>query len=109
MPWKECSAVSCREEFVGLAKSELANVSELCVRFGISRKTGYKWLGRYKAAGVPGLLDRSRRPQSSPWRTGQTMEGRVLAIRVEHPAWGGRKIRRVLLNDGHPASVRFDQ
>ena len=101
MPWKECSAVSCREEFVGLAQCELANVSELCVRFGISRKTGYKWLGRYKDAGVSGLLDRSRRPQGSPGRTPEAVEGRVLAIRGEHPAWGGRKIRRVLLNGRH--------
>ena len=42
MPWKECSAVSCREEFVRLARAERAKMSELCRRFGVSRKTGYK-------------------------------------------------------------------
>ena len=101
MPWKECSAVSCREEFVGLAQAEWAKMSELCRRFGVSRKTGYKWLRRYASAGVSGLLDRSRRPRGSPGRTSEAMEGRVLAVRTEHPAWGGRKIRRVLLNAGH--------
>ena len=101
MPWKECSAVSCREEFVRLAQAEWAKMSELCQRFGVSRKTGYKWLGRYASGGVPGLLDRSRRPRGSPGRTSEAMEGRVLAVRAEHPAWGGRKIRRVLLNAGH--------
>jgi len=101
MPWKECSAVSCREEFVGLAQGERAQMSALCRRFGVSRKTGYKWVKRYASAGVSGLLDRSRRPRDSPGRTSETMEGRVLAVRIEHPAWGGRKIRRVLLNAGH--------
>ncbi len=101
MPWKECSAVSCREEFVRLAQTEAANVSELCRRFGVSRRTGYKWLGRFASTGRPGLSDRSRRPWSSPERTSEAMEVRVLAVRTEHPAWGGRKIRRVLLNAGH--------
>ncbi len=65
MPWKECSAVSCREEFVGLAQAEWAKMLELCRRFGVSRRTGYKWLRRYASAGVSGLLDRSRRPPRS--------------------------------------------
>ena len=101
MPWKECSAVSCREEFVGLAQAERVQMSALCRRFGVSRKTGYKWLRRHASAGVSGLLDRSRRPRGSPWRTSEAMEERVLTVRTEHPAWGGRKIRRVLLNAGH--------
>ena len=101
MPWKECSAVSERTEFVGLAQAESANVSELCRRFGISRKTGYKWLQRLAVGGPSGLADRSRRPLNSPGRTSEAMELWVLAVRAEHPAWGGRKIRRVLLNDEH--------
>ena len=107
MPWKECSSVSEREEFVELAAVESANISLLCRGFGISRKTGYKWLGRYESAGsnVPAgrvaLWDRTRRPQSSPARTCEAMEAAVLRVRVRHPAWGGRKIRRVLMNDGH--------
>ncbi len=47
MAWKEVSSMSQREEFVVLASVEGANVSELCRRFGVSRKTGYKWLSRY--------------------------------------------------------------
>ena len=42
MPWKVASAMSQREEFVALAQSEGVNMSELCLRSGISRKTGYK-------------------------------------------------------------------
>ncbi len=47
MPWKECSKVDERGEFVSLSKVEGANVSQLCERFGISRKTGHKWLRRF--------------------------------------------------------------
>ncbi len=101
MPWKECSSVSEREEFVKLVALDSSNVSLLCRRFEISRKTGYKWLGRYASSDRATLCDRSRRPHTSPVRTCATMEGLVLAVRHQHPAWGGRKIRRVLLNVGH--------
>ena len=93
--------MSCREEFVGLAQAERVQMSELCRRFGVSRKTGYKWLRRYASAGMSGLLDRSRRPHDSPGRISEAIERSVLVVRAEHPAWGGRKIRRVLLNAGH--------
>lgn len=97
MPWKETCAMSLRREFVKLAGLEGANVSELCRRFGISRKTGYKWIGRGRESDSTGLADRSRRPHSSPSRTEPTMEQAVLHLREKHPAWGGRKLRTVLL------------
>lgn len=82
-----------RVEFVRLARSPDANISELCRRFAISRKTGYKWLGREDCE------DRSRRPRSSPTRTDAALEAKVLAIRDKHPAWGARKIAHVLHRD----------
>lgn len=94
MPWKQVSIMEQREEFVALARTEAANISELCRRFGISRDTGYRWLGRENYA------DRSRRPHSSPLRTAPSMEDAVLAVRDNHPAWGARKIHRILLNQG---------
>ena len=93
MPWSEVTVRDQREEFVRLASHAEANVSELCRRFGISRKTGYKWLSRDE------LSDRSRRPHSSPARTPLALEAQVLAVRREHPAWGGRKIAHVLARD----------
>ncbi len=104
MPWKECSIVSQRKEFVKLALPEGANISELCRRFEISRKTAYKWLLRYRGRGVEDLADRSRRPRGSPGQTPQAMEQAVLQVRSDHPAWGGRKIRRVLRNHGHSSA-----
>ena len=84
-----------REEFVRLARQPEANVSELCRRFEISRKTGYKWLGR------DGFEDRSRRPLHSPTRTDAALEAQVLDVRERHPAWGARKIAHVLKRDRH--------
>ena len=101
MPWMECDQMCLRREFVGLASVEGANVSALCRRFGISRKTGYKWLGRYRSEGCSGLSERSRRPAQMRSATPALIEQQVLAVRAAHRAWGGRKIRRVLLNGGH--------
>jgi transposase InsO family protein len=75
-------------------------ISELCRRFGISRKTGYKWINRFVTEGYPGLADRSRKPKISPTRTSRTLEKAVLQVRQRHQAWGGRKIRRHLQNQG---------
>ncbi len=60
MPWKEVTTMSLRTEFIHLAELDKANIRQLCKRFGISRKTGYKWLKRYQEGGESGLLDRSR-------------------------------------------------
>lgn len=93
MPWKEATKVSLRHEFVTLARQPEANVSALCRRFGISRKTGYKWLRRFEAEGVAGLEDRSRRPDHSPNRTPSHVEEAVCSVRRAHPAGSGYKIR----------------
>jgi transposase len=99
MAWKEVSTVSLRLEFVKLVLAN-GNISKLCREFGISRKTGYKWLRRYQENGAEGLQDRSRRPHTSPNRTPAEMERRVLALRDKQPAWGDRKISRILQNEG---------
>ena len=82
MAWKDVSAMSQRLEFVVLASAERANVSELCRRFGVSRKTGYKWLSRYATQGRAGLVDQSRRPKVSAGQIGGEPEERVLALRL---------------------------
>ena len=94
MGWKRVTIMSQRIEFVTLAMREGAAFSELCSRFGISRKTGYKFVKRYRAEGVQGLEDCSRRPKNSPNVTAAWMERMILALRDERPAWGGRKLKR---------------
>jgi len=100
MPFRETSVVEEREEFCRLAQMPGAKVRELCRRFGVSPDRGYVWLGRYVRAGREGLEDRSRRPLTSPARSASETEAQVLAVREAQPAWGGRKIRRVLQNEG---------
>jgi transposase InsO family protein len=101
MPWRESSVMELREEFVRLALVPGANVSELCLRFGIDRSNGHKWLKRYEREGRAGLVDRSRRPRRSPLRTNDAMEAEVLRIRAKsNNAWGGRKIAKAMERNG---------
>lgn len=100
MPWQARDAMSLKREFVELARQEGANRRQLCLRFGISPKTGYKWLQRFAADGIAGLEDESRRPHVSPGRTSEPIESAVLAVRDAHPTWGGRKISRRLADLG---------
>lgn len=88
--------MSLREEFLALAEQPGANFSLLCQRFGISRKTGYKWRERYQEKGAAGLGDLSRRPKNSPRLSLPDIEGKVLAIRDEHTDWGARKIKKCI-------------
>jgi len=92
--------MSEKKEFVSLALREEANISRLCRYFQVSRKTGYKWLNRYRREGEGGLGDRSRRPRSSPGATPPLLEAAVLEMRQAHPAWGGRKIQARLQAQG---------
>lgn len=100
MPWQPRDLMDTKREFVALALQEGANRRELCRRFGISAKTGYALLARYASEGEAGLVARSRRPAHRPGQTPTAMEQAVLAVRREHPAWGGRKIARILRDRG---------
>lgn len=92
--------MSLRREFVMLARQEGANIRELCRRYGIQPWIGYKWLNRYAVEGDAGLADRSRRPQHSPSKTPATVEAEIVALRGQHPCWGGRKLQRRLREIG---------
>ncbi len=94
--------MSVRAELVMLADQEGANKRALFRRFGISAPTGYKWLARGRSAEQEDFADRSRRPHSSPNRTPPALEAKVVALRRQHPVWGGRKIARRLRDLGEP-------
>src|SRR3990170_2552458 len=83
MPWKEVTPVSERSEFVTFASREGTEMSTLCQQYGVSRKTGYKWLQRLRGEGWEGLHDRSRRPHRSPRRTPAEVEALVCTQRFE--------------------------
>lgn len=94
--------MSQRFEFVVLASQSGLALCELCRRFGISRKTGYKWLARYQTGGAEALADRSRRPHRSPRQVSPAVAAQVIALRQE-TTWGGRKLRRRLQDLGGQA------
>jgi transposase InsO family protein len=100
MPWKASTTMSQRLEFVELAVKESANIRALCREFGITPRTGYKWIKRYQEQGEGGLYDHSRRPKRSPQKSSSIVEEAVLKVRRAHPAWGGRKIQWQLAQDG---------
>lgn len=95
MPWRTQTPVSQRLEFIVLATQAGLAFSKLCRRFGVSRKTGYKWLKRYEAGGKEALEDRSRRPHRSPRQVAPAVAEAVIALRRE-TTWCGRKLRQRL-------------
>jgi putative transposase len=96
LPWKETSPMDQRLQFVSDHQRGVSTMVELCARYGISRKTGYKWIGRYDEDGPTGLLEQSRRPDSCPHATDPRVMEALLELRRRHPRWGPKKLVRVL-------------
>lgn len=92
MPFSEIHVVDERTRFVEDVHRSLRSFSELCERYGISRKTGYKWLRRWQAHGPPGLEDRSTRPKNCPWATAPEVVDAILKVRRTYDDYGAKKI-----------------
>jgi transposase InsO family protein len=93
MPWQETDAMLQRSVFIAEVASGEFSFSESCARFGISRKTGYKWWRRYQHYGVEGLNERSRAPHHCPQTMPADQARRILDLKTKrHPNWGARKI-----------------
>lgn len=104
MPWRETCPMDQRLEFIACRLRDEAPMSELCAAFGISRKTGYKWLQRYEAEGPSGLEARSRAPHGHGRRMAPEIAEAILALRRDRPHWGPRKLR-VVLQAQHPEVI----
>jgi transposase-like protein len=100
MPWKVKAVSDIRRAFVQVVISRALSVAAACRKFGVSRKTGYKWLKRFRADPPASLEDRSRRPVRSPRQTSPVVERAALSIRDEH-GFGPRKIRGILIEQKH--------
>ena len=92
LPWKNTSIESERLQFMERHTAGEETVAELCRRFGISRKTGYKIISRYEAYGEDGLVDLSRAPHSHPNGTALEVAERIIEVKRNHPTWGPKKI-----------------
>jgi transposase InsO family protein len=106
MPWKESVVMDERLQFVRDALSDRFTMSELCARYGVSRRIGYKWLARYEAEGRRGLVDRSRAPHHCPHKIGSQIAELLITERTAHPHWGARKLLKVLATR-HPRVGRW--
>ncbi len=104
MPWQGVTPVDLRVAFSRAWASGWWSMTALCDQYGISRKTGYKWVARYEAEGRAGLGDRSRRPHRSPRATDPRVVEWLSAARRAHPSWSARKLIAVL-RPRHPEVV----
>ena len=95
MGWAETNPVNERRRFIQDHQSGQWTMTDLCERYGISRKAGYARLQRFEEEGEAGLEDRSRAPRSCPHRTAEELEAIILAER-KVARWGARKLLRVL-------------
>lgn len=96
MPWLETAPVEERIQFIQDALSDRFTMSELCARYGVSRRVGYKWLARYEEEGRRGLSDRSRASHHCPHRIDAELAELICGLRRQHPFWGARKLLRIL-------------
>lgn len=97
MPWREVTPVSERLNLCKLAEEGKYSISELAKSFGVSRKTAYKWLGRYDREGAEGIFDKSRCPKSSPTKVSDDVVDAVLKLKEEFEDWGPRKLHKLLI------------
>lgn len=96
MPWQETRVTNERMRFIVALGNEEASMAALCRRFGISRRTGYKWLARWQSEGLTGLGDRSRAPKRHPNEVLPELVDRILQVRDRY-GWGPKKLRVLLM------------
>ena len=92
MVWRETGIMDERLRFVASWLEDEETMTDLCVSFGISRKTGYKWLGRYRKFGAEGLCDLPRAPLQHGRATAEDLVARIVAAKEARPLWGPRKL-----------------
>ena len=97
MTWKVTCVMEQRLAFVTRALDPNCSMRELCREFGISPKTGYKWLKRFRDRGREGLRDLSRRPKSLPAAISSELTCEIVRLRNDHPTWGPKKLHALLL------------
>jgi len=93
MPWRERNPMDLRQEFVLARLRRERPMTALCDEFGISRKTGYKWLRRYQEGGMKGLVDRSRAPRRQARALSAEVVAAIVEARRQRPHWGPKKLR----------------
>jgi putative transposase len=91
-----------KTQFIADYLRRTLSITEVCALYGVSRKTGYKWIDRYLTSGLLGLEERSRKPSSSPNQTPQHVVEALIELRHHHPSWGAKKLLSIL-QKRHPS------
>jgi putative transposase len=92
MPWKVTDVLMERVRFVIEHLQDGRSMTELCQEYGVSRKTGYKWIQRFREEGAEGLSNAPRAPRIHPNATPTKLIGRLVQLRKQHPTWGAKKL-----------------
>jgi len=100
MPWETVSLMEAKKRLVELVHRQVMTMSEACSQFGVTPKTGYKWLKRFESGGLPGLEELSRAPKRSPQAWPDETRQAVLELKLERPTWGPKKLVAVLAGRG---------
>lgn len=96
MPWQETRPMDQRTQFIADYLRQTQDMTDLCAHYGISRKTGYKWVARYLEHGPQGLEERSRKPAASPNATDPAIVAALIELRHRHPTWGAKKLLAIV-------------
>lgn len=105
MPWTEVKPMQQKVLFIADYLRELASLSELCRQYGISRKTGYKWIQRFDEQGIDGLNEQSRKPSHCPAQTPYAIQQAIIELRQQFQITPGAKKLQALLARRYPNEV----
>ena len=98
MPWKEYKVMDQKKEFVLESLKEDLNFSQLCAKYCISTKTGYKWKQRFLLRGFEGLEEFSRKPKTSPQKISEETVLELIRIKIKKKHWGSLKVQTIYSN-----------
>lgn len=102
MPWKEVNPMQQRVLFIADYLRQQSSITELCVHYGISRKTGYKWIQRYEQSGIEGLAEQSSKPVTCATQTPYHIEQAIIKLRQHYQCTPGAKKILTLLAQQYP-------
>ena len=105
MPWKEVNPMQQRVLFIADYLRQISSLTDLCAHYGISRKTGYKWIHRFEQSGIEGLQEQSCRPGTSPAQTPYRIQQAIIELRQQFQYTPGAKKLRILLAQRYPNEV----
>ncbi|MCK5263830.1 MAG: IS481 family transposase [Gammaproteobacteria bacterium] len=105
MSWKEVNPMQQKVLFIADYLRQVSSLSELCRQYGISRKTGYKWIQRFDEQGADGLNEQSRKPMHCPAQTPYSIQKAIIELRQQFQITPGAKKLQVLLERRYPNEV----